>query len=113
LAETPFGQYRVEEWHGGVLRVTLTGQVLASEAPNNKDEAKAAAQADYERRILSALSDAPVVTEEMVKRVFSAVIQCPHEIDHSSVTLRVDHTKQGGALEQLHHRIAAALGGGE
>jgi hypothetical protein len=55
IAETPFGQYRVDKADRHRFRVTLTGQTVANCHPTDDIEATAAAQADYERRILSAI----------------------------------------------------------
>ncbi|NHT75890.1 hypothetical protein G8E10_09380 [Rhizobiaceae bacterium CRRU44] len=55
-AETPFGLYEVEP-HGAVWHMLHAGGFVSLHS--TEDEAQSAAQADYERRILSALSTPP------------------------------------------------------
>lgn len=38
---------------------------------------------------------------------FDAVLSCPHEIDHDRVILKVDHSKEGNALAQLHALLSS------
>lgn len=52
---------------------------------------------------------AVMITDEMAERVFNAAWDCPHSIDGSAVTLRIDPTKPGNALSQLHRRLTAAI----
>ncbi|MBJ6986897.1 hypothetical protein [Devosia sp. MC521] len=38
---------------------------------------------------------------------FNAVLQCPHEIDAEKVVLKIDHSRPGNAIAQLHARLSA------
>lgn len=63
---------------------------------------------------VSATLRQPVQADEaLVERVFNAAWNCPHSIEHSAITLRVDSRKPGGALQQLHQRLTAALNAAE
>lgn len=66
-AQTPFGRYYVEKFGSENYRVSLSEQVLTSILPSSVDEGIAAAQADYERRILSALSQPHPADERVVE----------------------------------------------
>ena len=59
VAKTPFGDYGIEKNESGDFSVTLTGQVLLNTHPTTKEDAKAAAQADFDQRIRSALYTHP------------------------------------------------------
>lgn len=66
-AKTPFGEYVVQSETANTWQVWFPGnQDEANLTRGSAEEAEAAAQADYERRILSALSPAPVSEPEPV-----------------------------------------------
>lgn len=63
IAETPFGKYTVDKNDDGSFVVTLTGQVLHNLILNSPEDAEAAAQSDFDRRIRSALVPSSLLKE--------------------------------------------------
>ena len=61
IADTPFGQYRVDKMDRHRFRVTFGVAII--DAYSSLQDALAAAQADYERRILSAIEPSPDMRE--------------------------------------------------
>ena len=88
-AECPFGYYRVfededsaagaiwVEFAANVERFNMSDAVEVDRVYGEFSDAKAAAQADYERRILSALEPAPVGVEEAARVLLN---HCPNPI---------------------------------
>jgi hypothetical protein len=117
IADTVAGRYLIcqSREHGGKFRLLLSyasgsnlyqtqlldGATLA--------EAKAAAQADYERRILSALETTPApvseINEEMVERVMSWVR------DDVLPAYGITHTPDPEMVEGCRAALTAAIGG--
>ncbi|QXV73549.1 hypothetical protein [Rhizobium phage RHph_X2_30] len=67
-AETPFGRYTIDKHDKGFLRVMFGNSRVGHFEGDDKDEAKAAAQTDYEQRIRSALVEGSPLLEWAVFR---------------------------------------------
>lgn len=66
-ADTPFGRYGVMQFHFPDMHFKIEPPTAKPFIADTLDAAKAAAQADYERRILAALEPAPVTVGEAVR----------------------------------------------
>jgi hypothetical protein len=55
-AETPFGPYSIDKHTKGFLRVMFGQQRVSHFEPGQRAEAESSARADFEQRILSALT---------------------------------------------------------
>lgn len=62
-AETPFGTYSLQKHTKGFLRVVFGTQRVGHFEPDQRSEAEASAQADYESRVISCLATAPEASD--------------------------------------------------
>ncbi|MBX5131652.1 hypothetical protein HJB80_02955 [Rhizobium lentis] len=83
-AETPFGRYTLDKHDKGFLRIMFGNKSVGHFEDGNREEAKAAAQADYSARILSAIAAPPA-------EGFVTVPVEPPEALLKSMAIRYDH----------------------
>lgn len=119
FANTILGQYKVWEIDGdGFFKPPSEYAGILAGRGAGIDGAKAAAQADFDECIRSALTVLPsgqnetggeAVHRELVEKVRDAVLACGHTIDGEQIVLRRSDKISGNALGQLFNRLSAAL----